>query len=335
MEVRLLPPEPLQGFAGPQPGGGATKRGSSAHVLCVWHPDGVPRSFPRSVFLLGLTLAVLLAAKAEPSSAASPGERVRGRLDDLRLELAQVQVMAQMGTSAWLALQAPVKKAQARMQHDRRELRRGAAPATARTLRADLRDQKRHLEPLMPSWLAIKALLHRSYDHVKRVLREVRRELVAEVGPVPGRNGAGAWLRVVGRTMRPNAAGRIDACPVDGPHFVVDTFGAPRPGGRFHEGIDLQTARGIPIAAALPGYARRVPNTLGGNAVIVDSAGGTYTYYAHLSAYGASGPISAGDVIGYAGASGDARGLIPHLHFELHPGGGDAVDAFADLQAVC
>jgi murein DD-endopeptidase MepM/ murein hydrolase activator NlpD len=87
--------------------------------------------------------------------------------------------------------------------------------------------------------------------------------------------------------------------------------------------------------AALPGVVRRVPNTLGGNAVIVGSAGGTYTYYAHLFAYGASGAVAAGAVIGYAGASGDARGLIPHLHFELHPGGADAIDAFPDLQAVC
>ena len=45
--------------------------------------------------------------------------------------------------------------------------------------------------------------------------------------------------------------------------------------------------------------------------------------------------MAAGDVIGYVGDTGSARGLIPHLHFELHPGGGDPVDPFPDIQAVC
>jgi len=237
-----------------------------------------------------------------------------------------------------MALQARVKGAQARMQHDRRELRRGPGAAAAATLRADLGSQRSRIAPVSPWWRWVKALLHRNWQQVKLTLLRLRRVVVAELGPRPGANGAADWLSVFHRAS-PTAAdrqrSRLDACPVAGLYFSVDTFGAPRPGGRFHEGIDLQTALGTPIVAALPGVARRAPNTLGGKAVIVDSSGGTYTYYAHLSAYGASGPVQAGEVIGYAGATGDARGLIPHLHFELHPAGGDAVDAFRDLQDVC
>jgi murein DD-endopeptidase MepM/ murein hydrolase activator NlpD len=240
-----------------------------------------------------------------------------------------------MGTAFWLALQEHVKPAQARTQRDRAELRRGPGAATAAEIRADLRSVRHRIAPLLPSWFWVKALLHRSYLDVKHTLVGVRGLVVSTLGPVPGANGAAAWRRVFRRTRPGPNAGRLDVCPVDGPFFSVDSFGAPRAGGRTHQGIDMQTATGTPVVAALPGVARRVPNTLGGNAVIVDSAAGTYTYYAHLSAYGAVGTVAAGQVIGYAGATGDARGLIPQLHFELHPGGGDAVDAFRDLQDVC
>ena len=83
-----------------------------------------------------------------------------------------------------------------------------------------------------------------------------------------------------------------------------------------------------------PGVAERDQNTLGGRAVILRSSYG-YSYYAHFSRYGMSGPVTTGDVIGFVGTSGDAKGLIPHVHFEYHPGGGAAVDPFASLQAVC
>ena len=43
-------------------------------------------------------------------------------------------------------------------------------------------------------------------------------------------------------------------------------------------------------------------------------------YNAHLSAYGQLGPVEAGDVIGYVGATGDAG--ANHDHFEWHPSNG-------------
>jgi hypothetical protein len=76
---------------------------------------------------------------------------------------------------------------------------------------------------------------------------------------------------------------------------------------------------------------------LGGISLHVTNERGDYFYYAHLSGY-APGiqegmPVRAGDVIGYVGNTGDALTTPPHLHFEIHPAGGPAVNAFPFLEA--
>ena len=129
-------------------------------------------------------------------------------------------------------------------------------------------------------------------------------------------------------------SGAISTCPVAGPVSFVDSFGWPRPGGRIHEGIDMISPYGTPIVAVHSGNAVQTPNDLGGNAVIVYHDGGSdFSYYAHMSSYGASGHVAAGQVIGYVGSTGDTN--VNHLHFEYHPGGGGAVDPYQTLLAVC
>jgi len=288
-----------------------------------------------AVVCVALAMPVGASAKHRPSPGHGARLPVAERLDNLRLDLVGPMSRIRAYTALWLGIQARVKGAQARLRHDDRVLRRGPGTAEARRIRADVRHEQRLLDPLLPTWLRTKAELHHDWNQVKATIERLRRVVVAVLGRRPGRTDPHRWRRVFHPKPNPGQrAGLFKACPVLGPFALVDTFGAPRPGGRIHEGDDMQAARGTPILAAVPGVVRRVPNTLGGNAVILDSAPG-YMYYAHLSAYGASGRVPAGTVIGYVGDTGDARGLIPHLHFEFHPGGGDAVDPFAALQRVC
>jgi len=105
---------------------------------------------------------------------------------------------------------------------------------------------------------------------------------------------------------------------------VADTWGAPRGGGRLHEGQDIFAPSGTPIFAATDGFVwRKGTSRLGGMVVWLVGAGARRYYYAHLSAYG---DIEEGDmvttdtIIGYVGNTGNARTTPPHLHFGVYFG---------------
>ncbi|WP_309144249.1 M23 family metallopeptidase [Streptomyces sp. BR123] len=99
-----------------------------------------------------------------------------------------------------------------------------------------------------------------------------------------------------------------------------------------HTGIDFPVGYGTPVMAATDGTVRTQWNSAYGNMAIVTSPDGTETWYCHLgSTKIRSGKVKAGDVIAYSGNSGNSTG--PHLHFEVRPGGGSAIDPAAWLRS--
>lgn len=127
--------------------------------------------------------------------------------------------------------------------------------------------------------------------------------------------------------------------PVQGPCSFSNTWHAPR-GDRKHLGVDIIAKEGNLIYAVADGTITRVYNaatsTLAGNGVRLTTADGTYFFYGHFQRV-ADGitvgtQVKAGQVIGYNGKTGNTS--TPHLHFEIHPQGGPAIDPTSAVAAV-
>ena len=129
-------------------------------------------------------------------------------------------------------------------------------------------------------------------------------------------------------------------CPVDGFHTFTDTWGAPRSGGRRHEGVDFMAARGTPVVAVIDGVIERLyTGGLGGITVRLADAKGDEYYYAHLDSrapgLAVGQEVQAGDPLGTVGTTGNSPDHIPHLHWEFLPGGGKAVNPTPLARRLC
>jgi murein DD-endopeptidase MepM/ murein hydrolase activator NlpD len=125
-------------------------------------------------------------------------------------------------------------------------------------------------------------------------------------------------------------------CPVQGARAFSDDFGQPRSGGRRHQGNDILSPRGTPVVVPVSGTVTRRDNDLGGISFWEVGDDGNAYYGAHMDYWaGVSGHVSAGTQVGGVGNTGDARGGPTHLHFEIHPGGGGAIDPYATLRKYC
>ncbi len=142
------------------------------------------------------------------------------------------------------------------------------------------------------------------------------------------------------RTIQRGVQDGVYACIFDRPFTFRDTWGAPRSGGRRHKGTDVYSTFDAPVYAFTSGTIQRIPNSgLGGLGLYLWGDDGNMFYYAHLNriaaGIGVGNRVDAGDLVAYNGASGNARGGPPHVHYQLHPGGGAPVNPYPWLAAAC
>ena len=96
----------------------------------------------------------------------------------------------------------------------------------------------------------------------------------------------------------------------------------------------MMSAYGTPLVAVVSGFSTPKVNGLGGNTVSLVGDDGNRYYYAHLSSWeGGARAVAQGEVLGYVGHTGDSP--ANHLHFEIHPGGGAAVNPYPTVRAHC
>jgi hypothetical protein len=141
--------------------------------------------------------------------------------------------------------------------------------------------------------------------------------------------------------------------PVVGPVTYRDDFGEPR-GRLTHQGNDLLAAkRQLAVAVEAGTVTFWTTSASAGCMLYLHGASGTTYQYIHLNNDLTAGNdnegkcvagtsyakglvdgarVQAGQPVGYVGDSGDANGIHPHLHFEVHPHDGVAVDPFPYLK---
>ncbi|MHB1139798.1 MAG: M23 family metallopeptidase [Microthrixaceae bacterium] len=144
--------------------------------------------------------------------------------------------------------------------------------------------------------------------------------------------------------------------PVSGTVSYIDSYGAPRSGGRTHAGQDLMGAKGTPLVAAVAGVVTRVRHDtsgLSGNLLTIKGDDGWTYIYIHLNndspgtddglnrfdqafAIGVAVGVrvTAGQHVGFMGDSGNAEDAGSHLHFEIQGPDGVGINPYQSLRAA-
>lgn len=175
----------------------------------------------------------------------------------------------------------------------------------------------------------------RSWTMSRRLAYEVHRlrwDAMAAPGRAARRGRYRFELERPGHRAHPSPAFRLydGVFPVRGHHGYggpVQRFGAPRMGGRVHQGQDVFASCGTPVAAGRGGrvQARGFDPALYGNWVVIDGRGTKadyrYAHFLHPTLIHDGERVRTGEPIGRVGRTGNARHVGCMLHFEVWPGG--------------
>lgn len=191
--------------------------------------------------------------------------------------------------------------------------------------RASLLKEKKNRSAALSGLRAQRDKLQKQLKSKEAAFRSVKRQLDAVRG---GPN------RPSGVTSAPGPNGMV--FPVVGAYYYANTWGASRSGGRRrHQGTDIMSPNGTPCVAVLSGTVTSKDSGLGGKTIWLRADNGWQFYYAHLDGWAVrSGRVKAGQIIGYVGSTGNASASSPHLHFQVHPGGGSPVNPYPYLRAM-
>ena len=155
----------------------------------------------------------------------------------------------------------------------------------------------------------------RTINSVRRSGANSTRRLLAALEP----------LEDLGFSEQEVIAAGFGRFPVGGYATFTHDWLFPRftPTFHLHQGTDIFATTGTPVRSPADGTLRLAQGGSGGLAAYVYQADGTYFYMAHLNAF-VEGQrpgqrVRVGEVVGFVGDSGNAKGGSPHVHFEMHP----------------
>jgi murein DD-endopeptidase MepM/ murein hydrolase activator NlpD len=201
---------------------------------------------------------------------------------------------------------------------------RQAAAMQARDTASQLTATKEHEEA---EAVAMKhAAAQSRAQRVQQVARDRQRQAVAQRKAEAAKRKAEAAKQAALEAARQKAAAQAQkwVMPIDGATF---TSGYGYRWGRLHAGNDFATPVGTPLVAMSSGVVTFAGNQGGyGNKVEIKYWDGTVSYYGHMNTFSVSvgQQVAPGELVGQSGNTGRSTG--PHLHLEIHPGGGAAID---------